>query len=361
MSIFLFIIGSVLIAATVLPMARAYDWWVRIFDFPRFQITLLLIATFIASLLFLDMTAMSVVFKVLLGLAAGYQIYMMYPYLSIARPQVEQSRQPRGDNSIDLFFANVLQENDRSAELLAMIESVDADIVLLVETDERWAAAVGSLKEHYPYTLEHISDDTYGMMLFSRLELIDAELKFLIDDDVPSIHADVVLRSGRRIAIRCLHPPPPVPTFATRSIERDAELLIVGKEVKALDKPVVVFGDLNDVAWSRTNYLFQDISGLLDPRVGRGFYNTFHAQIPILRFPLDHCFHSNHFRLIDFKRMDYFGSDHFPVHIILNLESDAPATQDELTADPDQIAEAHEVIDEKLNELDDNRATDSSK
>lgn len=353
MSIFLFIIGFLLVAATVLPMFRAYDWWVRIFDFPRSQITIVILAVLILSIVFNDGGIASIALIIALTAAAIYQIYMMFPYLPIARKQVEQSLRTRGDNSIDLFFANVLQDNDRYQELMSMIDEADADVVLVVEIDHRWAAALEPLRDKYPHVVEHISDDTYGMMLFSRLELIDAELKFLIDENVPSIHADVSLPSGRRVAVRCLHPPPPVPTFATRSIERDAELLIVGKEVKALDKPVIVFGDLNDVAWSRTNYLFQDISGLLDPRIGRGFYNTFHAQIPILRFPLDHCFHSNHFRLIDFKRLDYFGSDHFPVNIILNYEHDAEHTQEELTADQDQLSEAHEVIEEKLSETDD--------
>ncbi|HJV10212.1 MAG TPA: endonuclease, partial [Burkholderiales bacterium] len=60
--------------------------------------------------------------------------------------------------------------------------------------------------------------------------------------------------------------------------------------------------------------------GLLDPRVGRGFYHTFHARYPVLRYPLDHCFHTKHFRLVRFKRLRKFGSDHFPVSIELSHE-----------------------------------------
>ena len=109
-----------------------------------------------------------------------------------------------------------------------------------------------------------------------------------------------------------------------------------------------MLGDLNDVAWSRTNYLFQDISGLLDPRIGRGFYHTFHAKVPLLRFPLDHFFHSNHFRLVDFRRLGYFGSDHFPVYIRLSYEPDAERVQEQLSASKSEKEEADEKI-EKAN------------
>ena len=90
--------------------------------------------------------------------------------------------------------------------------------------------------------------------------------------------------------------------------------------------------------------------GLLDPRVGRGFYNTFHAEYPFMRLPLDHCFHSNHFRLVDFRRLAYYGSDHFPVYIKLSYEPDAEVEQDELQASKSQQKVAQEKISKKLAE-----------
>ena len=109
---------------------------------------------------------------------------------------------------------------------------------------------------------------------------------------------------------------------------------------------MIVLGDLNDVAWSRTNYLFKNICGLLDPRIGRGFFNTFHAGYPFIRFPLDHFFHTNHFRLLELKRLESFGSDHFPVLIALSHEPDAEVEQEELEPDAEEVNEAEEKIQE---------------
>lgn len=333
---------------TLVPIIKADAWWIRVFDFPRLQIVGAIALVIAVMLLFFDLNVTNLAFIGALAASLAHQAYMMFPYTRLAKKQVQDARHPRSDDRLRLFFANVLMTNRKTDDLLRQIAECDPDIILAAETDKWWDEQLSVLEKTHPFSVRQPQDNTYGMVLYSRLELVKADVKFLIADDIPSIHARVVLPSGRAVELRCLHPRPPFPTEDDTSTGRDAELLLVGKEIRGKTDPVVVFGDLNDVAWSRTNYLFQDISGLLDPRIGRGFYHTFHAGTPLVRFPLDHFFHSHDFRLIDFRRLSNFGSDHFPVFIDLGYEPDAQLVQEELQAEPEQEAEAVEKIKKAL-------------
>lgn len=340
----LVLLGTAAIVATALPLLRASAWWIRWFDFPRLQVLVLAAAVLAAYAPFAGDSPFSLGFIALLAAALAYQGYMMFPYTVLAKRQVEQSRRATRASTVRLLYANVLMENRASQRLKEMIREMAPDLVLAVEADAWWQAELACLRESHPYAVEHPRDNTYGMLLFSRLELVGPQVKFLVQDDVPSIHAGLRLAGGALVQLRCLHPRPPAPQEASESTERDAELLIVGKELKGLNAPAIVLGDLNDVAWSRTNYQFQDISGLLDPRIGRGFFHTFHAEHWFLRYPLDHCFHSKHFRLASLRRLDRFGSDHFPMCITLSYEPDAAATHEEPQPDAAEKRDADRKI-----------------
>lgn len=347
------IIGVLGIVLTVKPFFRSANWFIRLGDFPRLQVLITLLAALgLFAFGFDYRNYIDVLFAFALVVCIFYQIQAIYPFTVFHRKQVQTAKKQHAENThISLLIFNILMDNENREDVLKLIETRDADIVLLAEPDENWARSLAPLEKKYPHTVLCPLDNRYGLLLYSRLPLHDTELQFLIQDDIPSIHTQIRLPNGRDIALHGVHPRPPMPGENWRSIERDGELLLVGKAIRESNLPCIVAGDLNDVAWSRTTKLFKRISGLLDPRVGRGFYNTFHAHYPFLRVPLDHVFHSHHFRLVRLERInDACGSDHFPVFIELSLERDAAAEQPKPVADETETEEAYEVVETALKE-----------
>ncbi len=83
---------------------------------------------------------------------------------------------------------------------------------------------------------------------------------------------------------------------------------------------------------------------MLDPRIGRGMFNTFHADVPIVRFPLDHVFHSDHFQLIRLERKGHIGSDHFPIFAHLAYRPSDKEKQEAPLPKPGDFRETEEKI-----------------
>ncbi|WP_291355517.1 MULTISPECIES: endonuclease/exonuclease/phosphatase family protein [unclassified Acinetobacter] len=327
------------------------EWWIRGADFPRLQI---LVLGFIALILLLvwdqpwNLSREIIVIALIAALA--YQLKMVLPYTFLWKKQVKHVRkhQLNPDKQISLIISNVLTPNNKYHLLIEQIQKYQPDLVLTLESDRMWQKALSVIEKDYPYRVPVPLDNLYGMHLYSRLELKDTEVKFILSDEIPSIHTTVILRSGQLVQLYCLHPKPPSPTEAKDSTLRDAELLIVGDQIKDLDASCIVMGDLNDVAWSRTTRLFQRISGLLDPRVGRHFVNTFHADYPLLRWSLDHVFHSTDFALVRMKRLPHMGSDHFPVYVVLQTGRVFDQLQEELEQTDADEQEAQENIQEGI-------------
>ena len=331
------------------------QWWIRGADFPRLQI---LVVGFITFVLFLVLEHPWTWFNQLLfiGLIAAlaYQLKMVLPYTFVWKNQVKQVKQDQLDpqRQISLIVSNVLTTNNQYHLLIEQVQTHQPDLVLTLETDQTWQNELAVIEADYPYRVAVPLDNLYGMHLYSKLKLSNTQVKFILSDEIPSIHTTVILRSGQPVRLYCLHPKPPSPTEAKDSTLRDAELLIVGDQIKDLDESCIVMGDLNDVAWSRTTRLFQRISGLLDPRVGRHYVNTFHADYPFFRWSLDHVFHSTDFALVHMERLPHVGSDHFPVFLILQTGRVFEHIQEELEQTEDDEEEAQEAIKEGIQKAD---------
>jgi endonuclease/exonuclease/phosphatase (EEP) superfamily protein YafD len=324
----LIIVGYVFVIFSLIPLVRNDNWIFRIFEYPRFQKLIINVAVLI---LFLSSYAIEsthdVVFVCVLALNIIYLIYLIYPYTFIARNQMKRINRALDENNLSLLICNVFQDNRDVSRLLKQVDEYNPDLILVVEVDDYWDTNLKLLHKRYPYRVLNPLGNTYGMSLYSKLELKDEAVHYLIEKDIPSIQTLVRLKNGQYFKLFGLHPEPPVPTENPRSTERDAEILLVAKEVEKMKTPVIVAGDLNDVAWSYTTELFLKVSGLLDPRRGRGFFNTFHVKYPLLRWPLDHVFCSKHFCLRELKRLSDMGSDHYPIFISLQLALDQAAKQ----------------------------------
>ena len=347
METILIFIALLFIAATILPMFRTGYWLVRIFDFPRGQIAaggLIILAFYVFG--FNRANTSELLLLIALALAVIYQLYKIYPYTFFSRRQVLDSENHDPDRLFSILVSNIYRKNRDSERFIELVGIIKPDIICVLEPDDWWESKLSVLNNDYPFSNRHVSSDGYGMIFYTKLKAVSSEVNFIVEDHIPSIYSVLQLRSGDKIAFYCVHPDPPNPKYSEDTDERDAELLIIGEAVKKSRLPAVVAGDLNDVAWSHTTHLFQKMSGMLDPRIGRGLYNSFHAKNPAIRFPLDHVFVTESFRLVELKRLPGIGSDHFPIYVKLSFEPEKKAgqLQEKPRPDEDDTEEAREKI-----------------
>ncbi|RME96128.1 MAG: endonuclease [Bacteroidetes bacterium] len=317
-------------AAMVLPIVPSKYWLFRIFDYPRLQICGLHLISITLLLITYGVRFLPVVLVVILTLNLLHHIRWIFPYSSLAKQEIPDYQST--DISLaelSIFIWNVLQDNRESKAFLDCVRRYHPDLLFLCETDQWWCKTLKTLSDNYPYRVEIPMDNTYGMCLLSRFPLTQVEQNFLVDEDIPSIYALLKHPNQVDIALHAVHPAPPVPEYAETTEKRNRELFLIAKRIAESSYPTLVFGDFNDVAWSRANKKFQQISGLLDLRKGRAIYATFPAYSSLLRVPIDQIFTTADFRLKKMQLLGAMGSDHFPLYLDLVLVQNEAAMHSE--------------------------------
>lgn len=344
------ILAVLSVVAALLPLLPVGYWLVRLCDFPRIQLAAIVTIPLVAMITFAFVSGwtwergltIAACFAVLLW-QLGH-VVLFSPIWSKEVPDAAATS-PTG---LRIVVANVQVENTKHQQVVAVLSDLRADVLLLIEIDQQWEAALEPLGEIFPYRKGVVRDEGLGIVLLTRRPLLESEVRHLVTERRPSIFAKIELAEGQVSNFVGLHPTPPGLNDQTQesrrdSRVRDAELVLVAREVAGItDESWIVTGDFNDAAWSHTTRLFKRLSGLRDPRVGRKLLNTYHAEYPLLRYPIDHVFVSDGFKLKDLQRVYLPGSDHYAILADVTLPTEAgvrPEPQGNDLEDSDKMIE----------------------
>lgn len=214
--------------------------------------------------------------------------------------QLNENRNP--DFTIGQF--NVYHNNPTPEHSIEQIKLANADVIAIQELNDGWAANINAeLSEIYPYKLEEPwVSCCYGIGLYSKFPLADIQL--LHFDGVPYISATANVNSND-IQILTFHTQ--APAFPNKTKERNAQLKAIAQNL-ILDKPTVVFGDLNIVSWDPEFKSFLETSNL--SLVKNGFIPTYPMDFGLPLIPIDHIMHSAQIEPTSLEAIELAGSDH---------------------------------------------------
>ncbi|HEY8931711.1 MAG TPA: endonuclease/exonuclease/phosphatase family protein [Rariglobus sp.] len=224
---------------------------------------------------------------------------------------------PDGAPQLKLLLFNVHTPNRDYPALLKLITDEQPDVVVLMEVNDTWIAALAPLEKTHPFTRKVSRSDNFGIALYSRLPLNDARTLYLSPAEVPSLRATVTLDGNLPITLLATHPLPP--GDAENTLLRDLQLGAIARWSSSTTSPAVVIGDLNCAPWSPAFRRLLSEGVLID--TGRGITPTWPVEPWILRIPLDHCLVTSTLVAKEHRVGPDIGSDHFPIIVTIAVPS----------------------------------------
>lgn len=350
---FFLVLSILFIVLSVLPFFKNQHWIFRVPEFLKIQLFFFQI---IASVGLFVFSEKNIWFWVILLIQVVFIIYHGYLFTRFTKFYKKENRDTKGLKEIKVISANIYQFNQEFEKFKNLIRKEKPDVFVTIESNKDWELAMREMEVDYPYTEKITLENTYGMHLYANIPFHKITTHYFVADDIPSIEAHFKTEKGEDFVVFCAHPPPPSPTEEETSKERDGDLMCIAKRTKEIDKPIIVVGDFNTVAWSRISELFRKNSGLIDGRNGRGILASYHAKYWFFRAPLDLVFHSPTVFLKDLSVLEAVGSDHFPIRCVFCIDASNSEQENEVeTTTKVEEEETEELIEEGKKEDSDNR------
>ena len=221
--------------------------------------------------------------------------------------------------SIRVMSFNLLSDNERFGEVIDYIEAVDPDLVLLHEASRPWEVALEAADLGYEIIRPRSENLIFGTLALVRGEEIEA-VSFGFGAAQPRAFQLRYRPTGWPETIEVLSTHPLAPTKKERAALRDAQLGFAADWATGRDGPRFVVGDFNATPWSSPFRNLMDEADLRNSQVGFGLQPSFPTTSNvILRVPIDHLLHSEHFIVRDRRLGPDLGSDHFPLIVDIEL------------------------------------------
>jgi len=213
-----------------------------------------------------------------------------------------------------ILQANILTSNTRAPALLALVARENPDVVVLQEPDLWWLRQLAPLTNSHPVFAALPRDDNFGAAIYCKTNARCAKIFLLSDPEgAPSSLARIAV-GDKTLTVVGTHTLAPYSDSTWRG--RNRFTLELAQTLRGIEGPLVVTGDFNNTPWSAHFRAFLKASGLTDSAQGRGHQATWPvSSLPLVRIPLDHCFHSSDVRILAKRPGPDIGSDHLPLII----------------------------------------------
>ena len=171
MHLFYYLLISVCIIFSILPLVRNQHWIFRVLEFARFQVAILQLVVLVLGLLFF--TPKTLIFwataAVTLALIVNH-VVILIPYTVIykRKPVQKISKNP---DLISIISVNVYQFSKDYQQLIDLINEIQPDILLTMESNQAWEDALTVIENDYPNFKKVPLENTYGMHFYSKLKI----------------------------------------------------------------------------------------------------------------------------------------------------------------------------------------------
>jgi endonuclease/exonuclease/phosphatase (EEP) superfamily protein YafD len=309
--------------ATILGFAGSLWWVFEVFEYPRPQYCLILVAALVVG--GISRRAWSFVWclPLLLNLALIVPLF----FTSAQGSHLEQANRIPG-STLRLLHANLDHQNKDTTQAIQYIEAQDVDLVLLQEVTSRWLASLKSHLSRYQVITSLPLENSHGLAMLvpvkpsKPVEIVATQII-----DLPSYSEQPLLETtirwgGREVVILSLSVVRPLSrdSSAFQQVEFDAAANWSLRQQKKDGREVVVIGDFNNTSWSGRFRKFLHDSDLRNSQRGFGLQPTWSASLPsVLMIAIDHCLHSKSITTINRATGSNIGSDHLPLFVELRL------------------------------------------